>query len=282
MSSKLSSCRPPSEQSSSALSKAGFKVAHVDINPYYGANDASLTLDELLRWAQARSDPAANDSSYLTEQRKRFSGISFYGTLPPQSRQYAVSLQPTIIPSTGPLIDSLIESGVSRYGGFKLLERVAIYDGSGTVKAVPGSKEDVFKNKDLSLLHKRRLMRFLMFAGGDFEGKAELQGNEQTGFASFLRDKFSLDEQAAQVIVYALAFCVSETGVYLQMKYRIASSDWFRPNITCAGAHSPISSFHRQIWPILLSSRALWGSRRNFARVLPYIRCWRCNVCPGP
>lgn len=81
------------------------------------------------------------------------------------------------------------------------------------MKPVPGSKEDVFKNKQLSLLHKRRLMRFLMFAGGEFEGKPELQGHDETPFAEFLRDKFSLDEEAIQVIVYALAFCISASGM---------------------------------------------------------------------
>ncbi|KAI0084188.1 GDP dissociation inhibitor-domain-containing protein [Irpex rosettiformis] len=203
-----------------ALSKAGYKVAHIDTNPYYGGDDASLSLDELVSWADERK--ADNDaSSYLTAQRKRFSGISYFGTLPPQSRQYAVSLQPTIIPSIGPLIDSLVASGVSRYGGFKLLERVAIYDSPGIVKPVPGSKEDVFKNKKLSLLHKRRLMRFLMFAGGDFENKPELQESESVPFAQFLEQKFSLDAEAIQVIVYALAFCISATDRTLPALQRI-------------------------------------------------------------
>lgn len=195
----------------SALSKAGFKVGHIDINPYYGGDDASLSVEELVNWAQERTN-SDEATPHLLNQRTRFTGITYSGQIPAQSRQYCISLQPTIIPSIGPLIDALVASGVSRYGGFKLLERVALYEGPGTVKPVPGSKEDVFKNKQLSLLHKRRLMRFLMFAGGEFEGKPELQGNETMAFTTFLRDKFSLDDEAVQVIVYALAFCVTETG----------------------------------------------------------------------
>ena len=57
-------------------------------------------------------------------------------------------------------------------------------------------------------------MRFLMFAGGEFEGKPELQDSGNQPLASFLRDKFSLDDDAVQVILYALAFCVSEEGAY--------------------------------------------------------------------
>lgn len=132
--------------------------------------------------------------------------------MPAHSRQFGLSLCPTIIPSIGPLIDSLVASGVSRYGGFKLLEQVALYESPGVVKPVPGSKEDIFKDTSLSLLHKRRLMRFLMFAGGEFEDKPELQGNEDTPFPDFLKNKFSLDDAAIQAIAYALSFCVSASG----------------------------------------------------------------------
>ncbi|KAI0765549.1 GDP dissociation inhibitor-domain-containing protein, partial [Irpex lacteus] len=187
-----------------ALSKAGYKVAHIDANPYYGGDDASLSLDELVSWADERRGNTDDGSPYLTSQRKWFTGVSYSGSLPPQS--------PTIIPAIGPLIDSLIAS---------LLERVAIYDSPGLVKPVPGSKEDVFKNKKLSLLHKRRLMRFLMFAGGEFEDKPELQGNEVIPFAEFLETKFSLDPEAVQVIVYALAFCINSADSTLPALQRV-------------------------------------------------------------
>lgn len=207
-----------------ALSKAGFSVAHVDVNSYYGGDDTSLTLDELVEWADARThaDDAAAPDAYLSAQRARYTSISRSSSvLPQQSRQYSVSLAPTIIPSVGPLINSLVSSGVSRYGGFKLLEKVAIYDGPGSVKPVPGSKEDVFKNKDLSLLEKRRLMRFLMFAAGDFADKPELEGKEETPFIQFLRETFSLDQRTTNALAYALAFCVSASDPTLPALQRV-------------------------------------------------------------
>ena len=182
------------------------------MNPYYGADDASLSVDELVQWVDERTKFNAESSPYISRQRERFTNISYSGAVPAQSRQYALSLRPAIVPSVGPLIDSLITSGVSRYGGFKLLERVALYESPGIAKPVPGNKEDIFKDKQLSLLRKRRLMRFLMFAGGEFEDKPELQGNEQTPFATFLEEKFSLDDTAVRAIVYAIAFCVSTLG----------------------------------------------------------------------
>ena len=87
-----------------------------------------------------------------------------------------------------------------------------MYDRPGYVQSVPGSKEDVFKSKALSLVDKRRLMRFLMFAAGDFEGKKELEGKEQMPFVQYLRDVFTLKDQAATAIAYALAFCASVEG----------------------------------------------------------------------
>ena len=89
-----------------------------------------------------------------------------------------------------------------------------MYDRPGFVQGVPGSKEDIFKSKTLTLLEKRRLMRFLMFAAGEFEGKKELEGKEHAPFLQFLREAFSLNEKAANAIAYALAFCTSSEGEY--------------------------------------------------------------------
>ncbi|TFK56282.1 FAD/NAD(P)-binding domain-containing protein [Heliocybe sulcata] len=203
-----------------ALSKAGFKVAHLDQNPYYGGDEASLTLDELIQWVDSNTTNEAHGKSAFHAQTAKFTSISHSGDLLPNSRQYSISLWPSIIPSTGPLISSLIGSGVSRYGGYKLLERIAVFS-SGQVRNVPGSKEDVFKNKDLSLLEKRRLMRFLMFASGEFEGKPELEGNESSPFSEFLRAKFSLKDDVVEAVTYALAFCTSSADPTLPALHRI-------------------------------------------------------------
>ena len=170
-------------------------------------------MEELAEWADVRASASDGSSSdYIVKQRARYISISRSPTIPPQARQYSVSLAPSIVPSIGPHIDALIASGVSRYGQFKLLEKVAVYDRPGYVQSVPGSKEDVFKSKALSLLDKRRLMRFLMFAAGDFEGKKELEGKEQMPFVQYLQAAFSLKDQAASAIAYALAFCTSAEG----------------------------------------------------------------------
>lgn len=78
------------------------------------------------------------------------------------------------MPSRGALVGTLIASDVSKYVTFKLLDGVYLWeDGhgprAGSARRVPGSKEDVFKDKSVPLAEKRKLMKALMFAGGEFE-----------------------------------------------------------------------------------------------------------------
>lgn len=200
----------------SALTKAGYKIVHVDPNDYYGGDHATLNVDEIISWANLRSAFPENESTneHLAGQRNCFVSISHHGSPPPASRQYSLSLSPSIIPSVGPLISSLINSGVSRYGEFKLLEKVALYHSAGYVQNVPNTKEDVFNNRQISLIEKRRLMRFFTFVSGDFEGKTELQGNESAPFIDFLTSTFALTRSVAETIVFALAFCSHPQGLW--------------------------------------------------------------------
>ncbi len=186
----------------SALSKAGCKVAHVDSNSYYGGNEASLSLEELVQWADKPSDPSLP-----------FGRITRSTNVPSQSRQYSVCLKPAVLPSAGSFISSLIASGVSKYSTFRSVDFVSVYEHPGRVSSVPGSKEDIFKSKDISLIEKRRLMRFLTFALEDFEGKPELEGRHDMPFIDFLKTTFMLSDKIASVLTSALAFCSSQFGM---------------------------------------------------------------------
>ncbi|TFK29318.1 rab escort protein [Coprinopsis marcescibilis] len=197
-----------------ALSKAKYKVAHIDPNAYYGGNEASLSQDELISWGEAVNEG----------RHSKFSSFSTSSTTPlPFSRQYSICLRPSIIPALGPLISSLIASGVSKYSGFKLLSSVNIYSSNGKIQSVPGSKEDVFHNKEISLIEKRRLMRFLTFAAGDFEEKVELEGKKERPFIELLTSTFSLSQELSTVIAYSLAHCVGPSDPALPSLARLRS-----------------------------------------------------------
>lgn len=177
-------------------------MAQIDANNYYGGNEASLSLDELLNWLEVHS----------TGLSSKYTSVSWSGGALKQSRQYAICLRPSIIPSIGPIISSLISSGVSKYGGFRLLEHVGIYHKSQVVKSVPGTKEDVFKTKEISLIDKRRLMRFLMFAVSDFDDDPNYLRAGDTPFAEYLKTQYSLSDDITAAIVFALAFCQTDKG----------------------------------------------------------------------
>ena len=187
----------------SALAKAGYSVAHIDSNALYGGNEASLSANDLEQWTASHA--SSSDSKYTS--------ITTTGSIPSPSRDYSLSIAPSVLPSRGKLIDTLIASGVARYGAFKLLTHTSVYSRAKSgFQTVPGSKEEIFKSKALSLLDKRRLMRFLVFAGGEFEEKEEFKGCESMAFVPFLESVFSLPNELATTIAYALALNQSATG----------------------------------------------------------------------
>lgn len=159
-----------------ALAKAGKTVLHLDPNEYYGGEQASLTLDELVEWSTTRVESSSAAVSYT-----HASTSVVTPTLQNDRRRYALSLFPAILPSRGPLIDVLISSDVSKYVSFKLLDSVNIWDEDcAGARKVPGSKEEIFKDKSVSLMDKRKLMKFFMFAAGEFEHNDIIRG-ETTG-----------------------------------------------------------------------------------------------------
>ena len=181
-------------------------MLHLDYNDYYGSDQASLTAKELDEWA----------SKLAQDTPSRYRSISKSNLSPElqsKSREFSIALGPSTIPSTGPLIQTLINSGVARYGGFRLLESIALYD-QNTATAVPSSKEDVFKSKEMSLVEKRKLMRFLVFAAGEFEGAPEIEGDKKDGpLLDFVQaPPFSLPAKIAKAVTYAVAQCSSSSG----------------------------------------------------------------------
>ncbi|KAJ1308321.1 hypothetical protein OPQ81_004032 [Rhizoctonia solani] len=164
-----------------ALAAANKPIIHLDESETYGGPHASLALSEL---------------------------SSFNPTFHPSlvSRQYSLSLTPHLIPATGPFIAALVNSGVSRYGSFVLPKRVVVRTQEG-FKNVPANKQDVFRDKAIGLVQKRRLIKFLMFASGEFEGSSELNERETTPLLEFVQDVFGIDKDLAEALSYAVAFC---------------------------------------------------------------------------
>ncbi|WWD16550.1 hypothetical protein CI109_100977 [Kwoniella shandongensis] len=198
-----------------SLAKAGKTVLHLDPNDYYGGEQASLTLDELVEWSTNQSSISASSSSSSSASTgsvsySRLTTTELTPSLNNDRRRYALSLFPSLLPSRGSLIDTLIASDVSKYVSFRLLDSVSVWDlENDEARRVPGSKEEVFKDKSVGLLDKRRLMKFLMFAGGEFEDDDLLKGKETQPLLDFLQESFAIPPSLATSITFAIAHCSS-------------------------------------------------------------------------
>ena len=177
-----------------ALGKAGLKVAHVYSNAYYGADEAALTLDEVVAWAECHS------SSQQDEGCIRYN-VDFHSE---------VQVSPQAIHD---IFVALCHPSrrCCPHASFKLLGSVSIYH-DGHFEQVPGGKEDVFRDQQIPLIEKRRLMQFLLFSVGEYEDTPEFQGKEDVPFTEFLSETFSLSENLAGVVAFALAYCSSADG----------------------------------------------------------------------
>ncbi|UZJ51371.1 hypothetical protein CBS101457_000691 [Exobasidium rhododendri] len=240
---------------SAALSRAGYSVLHVDEEEHYGGPWSSLTLLELLDWSrnttlhtsQGRRDviiefPAFGSSSATSNSDSDF-------TLPEQlkvlNRHFSISLSPTIVPCAGPTIDILIRSKVASYCTFRLLQKTAIYhthegdlDSSWSLRKVPSSKEDIFKDKDLSLIDKRKLMKLLQKAGPGAKDEDEVQvpidtAESKSTFFQYLCSKegANLSHDLATNVAYGVALCSSEQDLTIPAMERI------RRHITSIGRY---------------------------------------------
>ncbi|KAG8821875.1 Rab proteins geranylgeranyltransferase component A, partial [Serendipita sp. 399] len=193
-----------------ALAKAGLRVLHLDESSNYGGRDASLSVIDLHHFF-------LNPPKHITNLS---APVPISEELLRDSRHYAISLSPSIVSSTGPLVDALVASGVARYVPFKLLDAVGLYSQAAEtglnqsadgeqVRLVPASKEDVFKSKDLGLLQKRKLMKFLMSTATSDANQPPATPHlevDQSNLRGYLTSKLvGLDNDIADAIAYALA-----------------------------------------------------------------------------
>ena len=184
----------------SALARSGRTVLHIDEKPYYGDSQATLSLQELIDWFVSASSSSSSsryhgiDLSFpaheLASSESTSASTCAARELPADlrrtSRRYNLSLCPTLVTAVSPFVDTLVRSGVAKYTGFKLLDGIAIYTpeppvdeeepSRGRLVRTAATKEDIFNDKTLSLLDKRKLVNFIKFATSEFESSERVRG----------------------------------------------------------------------------------------------------------
>ncbi|NXG07447.1 RAE1 geranylgeranyltransferase, partial [Sakesphorus luctuosus] len=103
-----------------------------------------------------QTEPAPSETPTQAPKKVTYSQIVREG------RRFNIDLVSKLLYSRGLLIDLLIKSNVSRYAEFKNATRVLAFR-EGRVEQVPCSRADVFNSKQLTMVEKRMLMKFLTF-----------------------------------------------------------------------------------------------------------------------
>uniref|UniRef100_A0A8C0ESF2 Rab proteins geranylgeranyltransferase component A n=1 Tax=Bubo bubo TaxID=30461 RepID=A0A8C0ESF2_BUBBB len=131
-----------------------------------------------------------------------------YSQIVREGRRFNIDLVSKLLYSRGLLIDLLIKSNVSRYAEFKNATRILAFR-EGKVEQVPCSRADVFNSRQLTMVEKRMLMKFLTFCLDYEQHPDEYQDYENSTFAQFLRTR-KLTPSLQHFILHSIAM-VSET-----------------------------------------------------------------------
>ncbi|XP_012688297.2 rab GDP dissociation inhibitor beta-like [Clupea harengus] len=133
---------------SGLLSVGGKKVLHIDRNPYYGGESASISpLEELYKKFQVSGPP------------KSF-GLG---------KDWNVDLIPKFTLANGLLVKMLLYTDVTRYLDFKAVEGSYVFRG-GKVHKVPSTEAEATASDLMGMFDKRRFRKLLQFIHNFEEG----------------------------------------------------------------------------------------------------------------
>lgn len=181
-----------------ALSWQGSKVLHIDSNPYYGDNFATLTIEQIKNWfinSKSNKIGFKNYKNIKLEINDNDYKIN--------SKDYGIDLSPKILFTKSNLLNLLIKSRVYHYLEFQSLSNFHTFENNSFGKLV-SSKEDIFTNDSLNLLTKRKLMKFLKFIVND-NYLNEINNDEKLlNLKDYLAIKFKLDDKFINELVFTL------------------------------------------------------------------------------
>ncbi|CAM2119848.1 rab proteins geranylgeranyltransferase component A 1 isoform X1 [Caretta caretta] len=109
-----------------------------------------------------------------------------YTQIVKEGRRFNIDLISKLLYSQGLLIDLLTKSNVSRYAEFKNVTRILAFQ-EGRVEQVPCSRADVFNSKQLTMVEKRMLMKFLTFCLDYEQHPEEYQDYKERKFSEYLK-----------------------------------------------------------------------------------------------
>ncbi|NXT15142.1 RAE2 geranylgeranyltransferase, partial [Prunella fulvescens] len=146
----------PGEEPQSPEQAPGSEAARAAAGDGAGAAPGSGAAPSAAAGDSAKTETAPSESAAQEPKKITYSQIVREG------RRFNIDLVSKLLYSRGLLIDLLIKSNVSRYAEFKNATRVLAFR-EGKVEQVPCSRADVFNSRQLTMVEKRMLMKFLTF-----------------------------------------------------------------------------------------------------------------------
>ena len=189
-----------------ALARNSKSVLHLEPGKQYGSEYKVLNIQEFVAEYRERacfkcyggeSDELCKFMETLLDKRdlKAFKNCWFF------NRQVLIDLKPKFVYASGEVIDLLITSKVGPYLEFQLPKKFGII-GSDTITPAPMSKEDIFASQDISLVEKRKLMKFLQSCLNFEPG---LKNINRSNFLDHMRES-GLSEGIMMIIISSLNF----------------------------------------------------------------------------
>uniref|UniRef100_A0A8C8SPE7 Rab proteins geranylgeranyltransferase component A n=1 Tax=Pelusios castaneus TaxID=367368 RepID=A0A8C8SPE7_9SAUR len=126
-----------------------------------------------------------------------------YTQIVKEGRRFNIDLVSKLLYSRGLLIDLLMKSNVSRYAEFKNVTRILTFQ-EERVEQVPCSRADVFNSKQLTMVEKRMLMKFLTFCLDYEQHPDAYQDYKEYKFSEYLKTQ-KLTAKLQHFILHSIA-----------------------------------------------------------------------------
>lgn len=167
------------------------KVLHMDRNPYYGGESASLNLEQLY---------------------KRFRGDEAPPPTLGRKNDYCVDLCPKLIMACGDFVKILLVAKVTAYLEFQSVSGSYVAKG-GKIHKVPATMGDAAKSGLMGMFQKRRFKQFLDYVGNyEHDDKATHKGLDVTKMTTReLYTYWKLEESTMTFTSNAICLYMDET-----------------------------------------------------------------------
>ncbi|GIZ43955.1 hypothetical protein CKM354_000716400 [Cercospora kikuchii] len=216
---------------SGVLSVKGKKVLHMDRNDHYGAEAASLNIEQMFK--------RYGNYNKGEEPWKK------YG----RANDWNIDLVPKLLMSNGELTNILVSTDVTRYIEFKQVAGSYVQQGAAakaTVAKVPSSAGEALKSPLMGLFEKRRAKNFLQWVGEFDESNPSTHNGMNLAQTTMKQvyDKYGLESTTRDFIGHSMALyptddyqekkgeaknCVERIRLYVNSMARYGKSPYIYP-----------------------------------------------------